>query len=69
MADILKEDFHCWIHYLFSFYNPKITLFEKKFDIKVLTHVKVSVRCLFKRRLTQSFSVVITFVGFIFKGN
>ena len=40
--------------------------------LKLLTHVKVSVRCLFKRCPNQSFSVVIAFSAFVvftFKGN
>ena len=40
--------------------------------LRLLTHVKVSVRCLFKGRQIQSFSVVITcstFFVFIFKSN
>ena len=51
---------------LFSF------IFYTNIHLRLLTHVKVSVRCLFKGSPIQSFSVVIafsTFVVFIFKGN
>ena len=34
---------------------------KRQFHLRLLTHVKVSVRCLFKRWPIQSFGVVITF--------
>ena len=54
--------------------NPfNVFQFSFKFLLlRLLSHVKVSVRCLFKGRPIQSFGVVITFstfVVFIFKGN
>ena len=45
----IKEDFHRGTHYLFSFSYHKITLFEKKYDIKLFAlismyHLKPFVR-------------------------
>ena len=36
-----KEDFHRRTHYLFSFSYHKITLFEKKYDIKLNTLISM----------------------------
>ena len=41
-----------------------LKLSENKDDLRLLTHVKVSVRCLFKERPIQYFSVIITFSTF-----
>ena len=45
----IKEGFHRGTHYLFSFSDHKTTLFEKKYDIKLITlismyHLKPIVR-------------------------
>ena len=37
MKVTIKEDFHRRTHYPFSFSYHKITLFEKKYDIKLIT--------------------------------
>ena len=42
--DIMKltvKDFHRGTHYLFSFSYHKITLFEKKYDIKLITLISM----------------------------
>ena len=37
----IKEDFHSGTHYLFSFSYHKITLFEKKNDIKLISLISM----------------------------
>ena len=37
----IKEDFHPGTHYLFLFSYHKITLFEKKYDIKLITLISM----------------------------
>ena len=47
----INEDFHCRTHCLFSFSYYKVTLFEKKYDIKSITLIFMyHLRLLFVQR-------------------
>ena len=37
----IKEDFHRGTHYRFSLFSQKITLLEKKYDIKLITLISM----------------------------
>ena len=61
----MKEDVHCGTHYYCSFSNDKIVLFEKKYDIRLITlismyHLKplVSLGSFMKKSETQIYKLL-----------